>query len=298
MQNIAQCPVCNGAETSLHLDVCDYFLTREHFSIVTCTTCGFRFVNPRPTVGEIGKYYESDKYISHNTEGFSLMTSLYRMARIVSLNGKYRMVKRYIQGEQLLDIGCGTGEFLANCRKHGLKVTGMEPTRVARMQAIDNNHLDVKENLEEVRSEGKSYHCITLWHVLEHIHDLNGTLAMIGGMLAPEGVVVVAVPNSNSWDAQHYGKYWAAYDVPRHLYHFTQETMERLVRRNGFKIISTSPQRLDAFYVSMLSEKYRHGGSGLIRGLFRGMWSNLMARRSNHGHSSIIFVLKPEKTQL
>ena len=137
--------------------------------------------------------------------------------------------------------------------------------------------------------------CVTMWHVLEHVHDLNETIESVKRVLNPEGIFLVAVPNSNSWDAQKYDKYWAAFDVPRHLYHFNAETMQKLVTNHGFKIRKIIPQKLDAFYVSLLSEKYKTGKSNYLKSLVFGFWSNYMAGKHEIGHSSQIFVLSMKK---
>src|SRR5665647_1839613 len=260
-EKLIQCPVCEQPDFSHFLAVKDYFLTAEEFTIQKCDHCGFKFVNPRPDKSEIGRYYQSEEYISHDAKKVNLLGQVYKMARIFSINNKYKLVKKYVKSGKILDIGCGTGEFLQYCKSKGFEVKGVEPNEKAGDFAKLENGIPVSNDLSDLAMDKDSYGCITMWHVLEHIHDLNETLDLVKGLLEPKGIFIVAVPNSNSWDAQEYGKFWAAYDVPRHLYHFTDVTLEKLVTRHGFEVKERLPQKLDSFYVSMLSEKYRSGRS-------------------------------------
>ena len=294
-EKIVKCPICNQGSFSLFLKTGDYFLTREEFIIQQCDGCGFKFVNPRPDKGEIGRYYQSEEYISHDAKKANLFSRIYKLARVHAIKGKYGIVAGHAHAGKILDIGCGTGEFLHYCKSRGLEVTGVEPNDKAREYARKVNGIAVFNELGEAGISNPTYGCITMWHVLEHVHDLNETLEMVKGMLHPEGIFVVAVPNSNSWDASKYGKFWAAYDVPRHLYHFNKSTMDKLVGNHGFETIKIIPQKLDAYYVSMLSEKYRSGKNNYFTSLFSGFWSNFQAGREGRGHSSQIFVLSLKK---
>jgi len=295
-EKILQCPVCSKANFSPFLDVKDFFLTQEVFSIQQCVSCGFRFVNPRPDNEEIDRYYQSTEYISHDAEKSDLISRIYRMARKISIHGKYAIVNFYCQKGQILDIGCGTGEFLRYCHSKGFEVKGIEPNEKARTYARITNAINVSEKLVSLSAMHGSFTCITMWHVLEHIHDLNDLIVEVKKLLSPGGVFIVAVPNSNSWDAIHYGKYWAAYDVPRHLYHFTKDTVLKLASNHDLEVRKIHPQRLDAYYVSMLSEKYKTGKVSYINFLMNGFWSNIQARKHNTGHSSLIFVLSAKNT--
>jgi SAM-dependent methyltransferase len=172
---------------------------------------------------------------------------------------------------------------------------GVEPNDKARVYAQQRNKIQTTAVLPELKEYQGSFSCITLWHVLEHVHDLNDTIEKIKSLLKPEGVLIIAVPNCNSWDANKYGKFWAAYDVPRHLYHFTETTLKRLFSEHAFVVRNVLPQKLDAYYVSMLSEKYLTGGSNYFKALFFGFWSNFQARKTGVGHSSQIFILSVKK---
>ncbi len=290
-ENILNCPVCNEANLSPFLDVKDYFLTGETFSIQQCVSCGFRFVNPRPGKEEIDRYYQSAEYISHDAEKSDLISRIYRMVRKISIRGKYAIVNVYCQGGRILDIGCGTGEFLKYCHAKGFEVNGIEPNEKARAYAGTINSISASEKLDSLSGMHGSFTCITMWHVLEHIHDLNDLIAEVKKLLSPNGIFIVAVPNSNSWDALHYGKYWAAYDVPRHLYHFTKDTVLKLASKHDLAVLKIYPQKFDAYYVSMLSEKYMTGKVNYFNFILKGFWSNIRAWKHNSGHSSLIFVL-------
>lgn len=291
LEKIQKCPVCEKIEFSFFLSVKDYFLTREDFSIQKCDACGFKFVNPRPDKNEIGRYYQSDEYISHDANRVNLISRIYKLARVFSIKSKYKIVREYVQAGKILDIGCGTGEFLTHCKAKGFEVAGVEPNDKASAFAVQVNNIPVTSKLPDLDINQHSINCITMWHVLEHLHDLNKTLKMVKDLLIPEGVFIVAVPNCNSWDAQKYGKFWAAYDVPRHLYHFNDSTLLQLLSKHGFERRKTIPQKLDAFYVSILSEKYRSGRNSYFRSFVLGLWSNIQAGKLSRGYSSQIFVL-------
>jgi 2-polyprenyl-3-methyl-5-hydroxy-6-metoxy-1,4-benzoquinol methylase len=295
-EKIDACPVCRKNDFSPFMEVPDYFLTKELFTIQKCDFCGFRFVNPRPSKPEIDSYYQSDKYISHDSKGSDLMTRIYKLARIFSIRNKYGIIRKFSQHGKILDIGCGTGEFLGYCHTKGFEVTGVEPGEKARNYAQTENRITVFGTLGSVTERPDRFNCITMWHVLEHVHDPDETLGQIRQLLTPGGVLIVAVPNSNSWDAGHYKKFWAAWDVPRHLLHFTEATMHQLMLRNGFKTRKVLPQKLDAMYVSMLSEKYLAGKNKFLKSVILGLWSNFKAKDPGKGHSSLIFVLTRENT--
>ena len=294
-EEMVECPVCNSADFKLFMKIEDYFLTGEEFTLLECVHCGFRFVNPRPDISEIGRYYQSEEYISHDAGKTTLFSRAYKMARIFSIKSKYNLVSKYAKRGRILDIGCGTGEFLNYCKTKGFDTSGVEPSEKAGRYAREKNGIDIVTGITEVKAGKGAFDCITMWHVLEHVHDLNNTLELVKEFLHPDGVFIVAVPNCNSWDAEEYGKFWAAYDVPRHLYHFSERTMKMLVAKHGFECREILPQKLDAFYVSMLSEKYRRGRSGYLKPGFLGLWSNLKAKTDGRGYSSQIFVLRREK---
>ena len=295
-EEVIYCPICQKTGFTLFLNVKDYFLTKEIFSIYKCDNCWFKFISPRPDNGEINRYYQSDEYISHDSKKTSLLSQIYKFARKFSIKSKYKIVRKYIQAGKILDIGCGTGEFLNYCKSKGFDITGVEPSEKAGSYAQQVNNVPVIRKLTDLKPIEYSFDCITMWHVLEHIHDLNDTITLVKRLLAVNAVLVVAVPNCDSWDAQKYSNFWAAYDVPRHLYHFNGSTLSQLVSNHGFEILKVIPQKLDAFYVSMLSEKYQSGRINYLKSFFFGFWSNFQARKFGRGYSSQIFILSVKKS--
>lgn len=294
MEYLKGCPVCESEKSSFFLEVKDHFLTGELFTLRQCEQCGFKYLNPRPSATGIGKYYESQEYISHNAQKKDLFSYAYRLARNYMIAKKYRVLHQFAHPQTLLDIGCGTGEFLQYCRSKKMEVFGQEPTATARLYAQTTHHLTVKETLDEYGSKQNYFDAITLWHVLEHIHELNATLEKIKSMLKPGGLLLIAVPNSDSWDARKFGTFWAAYDVPRHLYHFSLGSLKYLIEKHKLRVLATLPQSLDAFYISLLSEKYRTGKSSWLTSFFQGLQSNRIAKKTGCGHSSMIYLMTAE----
>jgi SAM-dependent methyltransferase len=297
MEILHICPVCKGASFTHFLTVTDYTVSKEQFSIVTCKQCGFKFTNPRPTVNDLGRYYKSEEYISHSDTRKGLIARLYHIVRKFTLKGKVRNVEQNVSRGTLLDFGCGTGMFLQAAKKAGWKVYGVEPDDQARLLVKENtgqeafpSFTELKEQLADVR-----FSAITLWHVLEHVPKLDETIDFLREFLTENGRLFVAVPNCKSADALHYKEHWAAFDVPRHLYHFEPRTIEILMKKGGFELVKMRPMKFDSYYVSMLSEKYKTGGTNLVRAVANGFYSNLVARGAGE-YSSVIYIFKKSAT--
>ncbi len=245
--------------------------------------------SPRPKDEDLSQYYESTEYISHTSKANNLVNTLYLIARYFTLRQKRKLAQRLVpQKGKLLDIGCGTGDFLQSCLQDNWNCTGVEPGRQPREIAASKG-INTFEELSQVKEK---YQLITLWHVLEHVPDLNQTLNIIHKLLDEKGVLLIAVPNHLSYDAKIYKAHWAGYDVPRHLWHFNQQSMERILQNNHFKLQQILPMKLDAYYVSLLSEAYK--GSGILRyikAFVNGFISNLTAK-SNKQYSSLIYIFK------
>ena len=267
----------------------DYSVSGESFAISKCTKCDFVFTNPRPKLEEIGKYYESDEYISHSNKTSGLIDLIYKLVRVWTTYQKVKLIKQYKNHGSLLDYGCGTGYFLNTVGKAGYLTTGIEPNKKAIAIAIQKYSLDIKTNLKSLETDNK-FDIITCWHVLEHVHDLNETIKNLKNLLNKKGFLFVAVPNFQSYDAQYYREYWAGYDVPRHLYHFSQDTMSEIGKKHQMKIVKKIPMKFDAYYVSLKSEKYKTGKNNFINGLKVGWKSNQEAKK-NKEYSSIIYIL-------
>jgi len=290
-ERLESCPVCGKPEFRNKLVVEDKTVSHESFAIVQCAACSFQFTNPRPSVGEIGRYYESDAYVSHNSAATGLINQAYRVARFFTMRRKSSLLNKLAPRRgRLLDYGCGTGHFLATAQAAGWQVTGLEPNARAREAA--SKRLGQPIGQEGLSSfEPGSFDAITLWHVLEHVHSLNETLAQLTALLKPDGVMLIAVPNVESLDAQHYRELWAAYDVPRHLYHFAPKTMTQLLKKHKLVIRQTLPMPLDAYYVSLLSEKQKaERAGGLLTVLKAGYKSNQYAEQHEGQYSSLLYV--------
>jgi SAM-dependent methyltransferase len=270
----------------------DNTVSRETFQIVECKSCGFKFTNPRPESSELGRYYKSEEYVSHSNTKKGFINSTYQNVRKYTLLKKLQLISKYYKTGKILDIGCGTGEFLKICNDAKWQTLGIEPDDEARNMGINNFGLDVRKEEDLVKLPNESFDIISMWHVLEHVPDLNGRIEEIKRLLKPNGLIIIAVPNCNSLDAKIYRENWAAYDVPRHLYHFTPKDIETLCRLHGLKLTRILPMIFDSYYVSLLSEKIQSGKSNLFKGFLNGLRSNLAALKSGSTYSSQIYLIK------
>lgn len=300
MEILTNCPACKGTDFRTALLCKDYIVSHETFTIMRCNFCGFRFTNPRPGENEKEKYYESEEYISHTGTSKGIVNKIYGMVRNYTIRQKVKLINKQVKSQKpdtknILDIGTGTGEFLNACKKNGWNVSGIEPSLTARGIAKRKFGMDLHPSLFSLLQGKKTgaghFNVITLWHVLEHIHTLDKTIEQIKTLLAESGALIVAVPNCNSPDAEKYGHFWAAWDVPRHLYHFTLKDIQAVFSNYGFKLKEVLPMKWDAYYISLLSEKYKTGKQNLFTGFLNGFLSNIYARKKNYGYSSQIYIL-------
>ncbi|MEC8984278.1 MAG: class I SAM-dependent methyltransferase, partial [Candidatus Neomarinimicrobiota bacterium] len=269
----------------------DYLISGEKFDIVECLTCTLRITSPFPSADTIGDYYNSKDYISHSDESKGLFDLIYKFVRLHMLDKKRKLIEKSSgnRNGKLLDIGCGAGHFLNAMKKTGWNVQGVDVSEKARELVSNSFNLDVKSPLDWLNSDEK-YDVITCWHSLEHIHEPWIYLDKIRTHLNPDGVLVVALPNYNSTDAKRYGSSWAAYDTPRHLYHFTIESMEKIASLCDFSIQSMHRMNFDSFYVSILSAK--HMGKSFFSGVLNGFNSWLSAMFNRKKCSSLIYIMK------
>ena len=288
-EKIEECPICKSDKLSNHIICKDHMVSGESFAITRCSNCSFLFTNPRPNPANIGSYYQSEKYISHSNQANSLINFVYKLTRFFTLTKKVKLINSISTEKSILDYGCGTGDFLSKCKVNGWEIVGLEPDANAREQAKTLTGKNIINNINELNLID-NVSLITLWHVLEHVPNLNTTLESLKSKLSKNGKFLIAVPNYQSYDAKLYREYWAAYDVPRHLYHFSMDTMKLLLNNHGLKILKTIPMKLDSFYVSLLSEKYKNGQSNYLKSFINGYKSNIYANKNKNQYSSIIYI--------
>ena len=292
MENLSSCLICGSENIQTFLECKDHFLTKENFIISQCNNCNFRFVNPRPKREKIGAYYQSDDYISHSESKKGIVNFIYNLIKGYTLPKKYLLINKYSKGNKILDIGCGNGDFLNLFKQRNWETYGIEPSPKARNHAITKFNLNVNSDNKFICEINDGFFdVITMWHVLEHIHELSELLQEIKRTLKKDGVLFVAVPNPDSFDAKHYKEYWAGYDVPRHLYHFNSQNIIDLLKKYQMNVVQVLPMVFDSFYVSMLSEKYKTGKNGYLKGFYTGFISNLYGIKTKN-YSSMIYVIK------
>jgi len=285
------CPVCKKGRLNASLNTIDYFLSKEPFGLLTCEQCTYTITNPIPPLNDLGKYYQSEDYLSHTAGKKGAINRVYEILRNINLKRKYQHIRKYATKGKLLDIGSGTGEFIHFMSKNNWQVEGIEPNKQARSFAINQYRLMVNDepHLKELQSH--QFNVITMWHVLEHVPDINERMNELKRLLSPGGTIFIAVPNINSPDAKKYGKFWAGLDVPRHLHHFSPKSFSALAQSHHLKLVEMIPMKMDAYYVSMLSEKYMKHSFVYLRAIISGLFSNFRASGKNN-YSSMIFVLK------
>lgn len=279
------CPICEKQEFKTVLETRDYYFTQEKFHICQCSSCGFRITDPIPEESEISQYYNSENYVSHNSSAKGFINRLYSFAQGINFYLKYSAIKKYVPRGTWLDYGAGNGAFVSYLISKKVKALGYEPSSSAR----ENSHVPLHDTSLYSRDKNQ-YSAITMWHVLEHVHQLKDLIQNHKNHLQENGVLVIAVPNIKSYDARYYGPHWAALDTPRHLWHFTETDITRLLNQNGFEHEITKGMPLDAYYVSLLSEKYKKGSS--IRGFLVGLYSNILARIGRSPFSSQIYIFR------
>ena len=270
----------------------DYTVSHQRFDIWECKNCTLRFTQNVPGQAEIGPYYQSENYISHSNTREGFINRLYHQVRKRTLNQKRKLVEKQTSktSGSILDVGCGTGAFLHTMDTAGWRTTGVEPDESARKKALELYELQLSDPQELFRLPAAGFDAITMWHVLEHVHELHAYIRKIKELLKPAGKLFIAVPNYTSYDQQMYKEFWAAYDVPRHLYHFSPRCMNILLSTYGLQVTKIKPMWYDSFYVSMLSERYQTGKPHYLRAITRGLVSNLKAVFHNDLCSSVIYV--------
>jgi 2-polyprenyl-3-methyl-5-hydroxy-6-metoxy-1,4-benzoquinol methylase len=271
------------------LTVKDYSVSQETFDLYHNESLDMLITSPQPSLENLGKYYESVDYISHTDSQRSLFEKAYHLVKSIALKNKLALINSLQPTKgRILDIGAGTGDFLSTAKQNGWQTIGVEPSDKAKAIALKKGVSFVEQTSE---LENNSFDLITMWHVLEHVPDLDTQIKELKRLLKPDGTLIIAVPNFNSFDAKYYGKFWAAYDVPIHFWHFSKTAVKLLFEKEGMHLKKVLPMKFDSFYVALLSEKYKTGKMNFIKAFFVGLRSNWKARK-NFEYSSHIYIIK------
>jgi 2-polyprenyl-3-methyl-5-hydroxy-6-metoxy-1,4-benzoquinol methylase len=266
----------------------DYSVSKEIFELHHNPEYDILITFPKPSLEKLPSYYESEDYISHTDGKRSLFERAYHLIKGIALKNKLKLINSQSQKGRILDIGAGTGDFLVVAKNDGWDTIGIEPSEKAKGIAI-NKSVKFADSLSVL--ENNSFDVITMWHVLEHVPNLDEYIVELKRLLKPTGTIIIAVPNFKSFDAEYYGKFWAAYDVPRHIWHFSKTAIEKLFSEKEMKLVEVLPMKFDSFYVSLLSEKYKTGKMNFIKAFFVGLKSNLNGNKTKE-YSSHIYIIK------
>jgi SAM-dependent methyltransferase len=287
------CPVCGSTAIQQVLSVKDHTVSGELFPVTACNDCTLRFTQDSPGADAIGPYYKSEDYISHTNTSKGLINRLYQAVRKKTIAGKRKLITKHTGKHKgvLLDVGSGVGTFVHEMKQSGWDVTGLEPDAGARSVAKQLYAVELEDITRFQQLKPGSFDAITLWHVLEHVHELHAYIQQLKRLLKDDGRLFIAVPNHTSLDATIYKQWWAAYDVPRHLYHFSPRSIDVLMEKNGLKVIKHCPMWYDSFYISMLSSQYKNGKANLVAAGWNGLRSNINALGNVRKCSSVIYVV-------
>jgi len=271
------------------LTVIDYSVSKETFDLYYDQDLDLLITSPQPSPENLGRYYESNDYISHTDSKRSLFEKVYHFVKGIALKNKLNLINNCSSSKgNLLDIGAGTGDFLFTAKQNGWETIGVEPSEKAKGNAIGKG-IKFSDSTQDLESH--SFDVITMWHVLEHIPNLEIQIKELKRLVKPNGTIIIAVPNFKSYDANYYGKFWAAFDVPIHFWHFSKKAIQLLFQKENIKLEKVLPMKFDSFYVSLLSEKYKKGKMNFVKAIWIGLVSNWKAKSSLE-YSSHIYVLK------
>lgn len=275
-----------------YITVKDHSVSSEEFQLLVNNKFGYLETSPQPSSEKLPEYYKSEDYISHTDTKRNLFEKVYHVIRNISLKRKLKLINSFQSEEKnLLDVGCGTGGFLQIAQQNNWIVSGVEPNKDARQIAnskTNNSVFNVEQLLEFPK---QSFDVISLWHVLEHLPNLDEQVFILKSLLKENGRLIIAVPNYKSYDAKYYKNFWAAFDVPRHLWHFNQDSISKLFSKENMKVVETHPMKFDSYYVSLLSEKYKSGWMNIFNAFRIGFTSNMKAKHSEE-YSSLIYLIK------
>lgn len=278
----------NLSNTKHFLNVKDFSVSQETFELLHDEELDMLITHPQPSLEKLPSYYESVDYISHTDGNKSFFEKMYQFIKSIALKNKLKLINSQSPKGRILDIGAGVGDFLSVCKNYGWETIGIEPSEKAKVIAKSKG-VSFVENLSEL--ESNSFDIITMWHVLEHVPDLENQIKELKRLIKPTGTLIIAVPNFKSFDASYYSSFWAAYDVPIHLWHFSKTAIKKLFARENIELKNILPMKFDSFYVSLLSEKYKTGKMNFIKAFYIGLKSNWKGNQ-NSEYSSHIYVLK------
>lgn len=285
---LEQCPSCGSNQIEKGETIKDHFYSKEDFQIANCLECGLLFTQNRPDKESIGIYYDSTNYVSHDSSKKSLLTWVYQQARKYMLKKKFQIIRPFKpELSRILDYGAGDGHFVEYLLQLGKKAEGIEPSEMARHNFEKRNNKKLFAGLNNLEPS-QLFQVITLWHVLEHIHDLNPTMELLLSHLESKGIIVIAVPNQKSIDKKEFGANWAAWDVPRHLYHWDEKSLSCFMEKFGLKRIYINQLPLDPFYIGLVSAKYADKNS--LVGLYQGLRSYFHGKNNPSEGSTLLTI--------
>ena len=279
----------NFTNSTTYIKVSDHSVSKESFDLLFNEEYEILKTTPQPSLEKLPFYYESEDYISHTDSKRTLFEKVYHLVKSNALKNKVNLITKLIpQKGTVLDIGSGTGDFLMTAKNNGWNIKGLEPNLKAKQIAVSKGVV-FEEDLESIADN--SIDVITMWHVLEHVPNLDEQFTQLKRIVKPNGYIVIAVPNYKSFDAKYYKSFWAAYDAPRHLWHFSKTTIQKLAANYNLELEKVKPMWFDSFYVSLLSEKYKTGKMNFVKGFLIGLTSNVVGIFKNE-FSSHIYIIK------
>jgi SAM-dependent methyltransferase len=291
-----ECLICGYREEENIMEIKDHSISGQTFILRACKNCGFISTKNPPEEQDCAQYYKSETYISHSDIQSGIVSFLYHRVRQIMLTRKANLLEHLKADKSILDVGSGTGYFPAKMAEIGYKSMAVEPDQGARSYSQKKFNLDVKAPDWIFENHGRTFGFITLWHVLEHIYEPKKYFSRFNELLMPDGFLIIALPNHTSYDAHHYKEYWAAYDVPRHLWHFNPDTFSLFAEKNGFTVFEMKSLPFDSFYNCILSETYKKTRGALLMGIIHGLLAFIRGIIDKEKTSSIIYILKKNQT--
>ena len=296
-QDFTPCPLCGASGQMPYADCIDFTVSKESFILLRCPQCGVVFTSNPPKESETIRYDTLDLKLKLGDSPRGLTDKLYYYVRHRMLRKKASIVESqsYRTGGTLLNYGAKTGYFSHYMERRGWKVTSIEKYHEERQFSLETFHHRMYDVSEMDRLTPETFDVITLWHVFEHCYNPNGLLNRFYRLLRPGGILLIACPNICSTDAMHYGANWAAYNVPRHLWHFNPTSLSNLLNKHGFTLMHRQKLSYDCFYISVLSEKNKNSKMPFLRGMWFGMrcWFISLARLDKS--SSLVYVFRKRR---